>query len=336
MDEQDSTALFLLSDQAQKINQALVLWLGEKGNKSWSAGTRSKYAHNIRHFRAVLQSAGLDLEANRRTIQMAAQGWAAQRWRGDNGEPISNATYNQRIASLSSWYEFVIKRELVPNIERNLIKSLDRRKTDDYQGAQPLSAEDVQQTLESIDRSTQAGGRDYVLLSLGFSTGRRVSELAGLRVGDLTFSGTTQLRIFWRRTKGGKSTDTVTDRELIALLRGWLCSLYGSLKAAPKDAAVWPSYSNNHRGQPISSSAIADICFARLGTYETHTMRHSFTAAMKMSGASDEEVGKQLTHAPGSRATHKYIRRIEGQVNPHAAAIRAGFGITVREAHNIP
>lgn len=81
-----------------------------------------------------------------------------------------------------------------------------------------------------------------MLLSLGFSTGRRVSELTGLRAGELAFSGTTQMRVFWRRTKGGRShTDTITDGELIALMRSWINQLYGSVKAASKEGAVGPA-----------------------------------------------------------------------------------------------
>lgn len=326
-----STEIVLPDDRALSIEAAILLWLDEKGGKSQSRGTRSKYEDNMKHFRVQIQRAGLDLDADRRRIAMAAQGWAAQHWRAEQAGPVSNATYNQRLASLSSWYEFVIARELVPGIERNPLKALARRQTDDYQGAQPLGAEVVAEQLATIDRSTPAGERDYVLLALGFNTGRRVSELAGLRAGDLTFSGRVQARICWRRTKGGKShIDTIKESELVALLHNWLCQLYGSLRAAPKDAALWPSFSNQNRGQPISANAIAQICYKHLGTYETHTMRHSFTAAMKRSGASDEEVGQALTHAPGSRNTRKYIRRIEGQANPHMQAIRQEFGISAR------
>ena len=125
----------------------------------------SKYSSNMQSFRATLQHTGLDLDAERQFIQMAAQGWAAQKWSQVDGQdqtrPIGNATYNQRIATLSSWYEFVIHRELVAGIERNPIKALERRKTDDYQGAQPLVPEDVQQALERIDRDTLTGERDY-------------------------------------------------------------------------------------------------------------------------------------------------------------------------------
>src|SRR5258708_37050245 len=144
-----STDLLQISDQARSIERAIVLWLDEKGGKSQSRGTRRKYERNVSSFRALLQHAGLDLDADRHIIQMAAQGWAAQRWRGDDqAETISNATYNQRIASLSSFYEFCIKRECVQGIERNPLLALDRRKTDDYLDAQPMCAEDEAEHLE--------------------------------------------------------------------------------------------------------------------------------------------------------------------------------------------
>src|SRR5258708_33973798 len=104
-----STEIVKVSDRAQQIEQAIVLRLDSKAGKSQSSGTMSKYSSNMQSFRATLQHTGLDLDAERQFIQMAAQGWAAQKWSQVDGQdqtrPIGNATYNQRIATLSSWNE---------------------------------------------------------------------------------------------------------------------------------------------------------------------------------------------------------------------------------------
>lgn len=79
----------------------------------------------------------------------------------------------------------------------------------------------VKQGLQSIDRSTPEGLRDYTLLSVALATGRRVSELAGLRYKHLRHDGDTCI-IEFERCKGNKHftnrLEAKTTRALYAYL----------------------------------------------------------------------------------------------------------------------
>ncbi|HEU5376722.1 MAG TPA: tyrosine-type recombinase/integrase [Ktedonobacteraceae bacterium] len=316
-----STNLLPLNQQALTLEQVIAIWLHSKGGRSGSAGTLRAYRETITHFRGAIQRAGLDLDGDRATLQTIAQGWAARPWRADlagQGAQVSNATYNRRLAALSSFYEFGIGRGWFVS---NPIKGLERRQMELYSGAQPMQPEEVAAALAKIDRSKPAGERDYTLLFLGLATGRRAMELAGLRAGDIQFIGIRRLKIHWRRIKGGKShTDTIEDQEIIGLLRSYLAHLYGCVQGLEKDAAVWPSYSNHRRGQPIGYEALRHICEKRLSISEVHALRHTFTALMGETGATIEEKQAALLHSKID-TTQRYDRKLHGQVNRHAGTI---------------
>src|SRR5437773_5065504 len=61
-----------------------------------------------------------------------------------------------------------------------------------YAAAVPLDPEEVEMGLEGINRDKLAGLRDYAILAVALSTGRRSSELVGLRAKDLKITSTTR------------------------------------------------------------------------------------------------------------------------------------------------
>src|SRR5438552_16429349 len=106
------------------IDIAIAAWLDVKQRRSGSEKTRKAYADTLLTFREQLQQTGRDLDAYGNLylmgadnevarqqavteIALAAQGFAGQ---STKNESISPATYNQRLAILSSFYTFANKR----------------------------------------------------------------------------------------------------------------------------------------------------------------------------------------------------------------------------------
>ena len=58
---------------------------------------------------------------------------------------------------------------------------LDRRPEQAYAKAQSFDYQTVERSLSAIDRETLEGKRDYALLCVAFTTGRKRAELASLR-----------------------------------------------------------------------------------------------------------------------------------------------------------
>src|SRR5262249_20771191 len=158
---------------------------------------------------------------------------------------VTSNTYNQRLAILSSFYRYAIKHEV---LEVNPIERVERRVVRKEHAAHALPPKAISQGLKAIDRETREGKRDHALLQVALSTGRRVSEIAGMRSGHLTWAGQTVI-VRWPRCKGGKTmTDTLPTKTTTALL-DYLHALYGQdLTRLPGNTPVWVSFSDRNQG----------------------------------------------------------------------------------------
>ena len=128
---------------AASLELAVAAWLHAKSGRSGSAKTATAYSTTLASFRAACHLAGLDLAGDVRALALIAQSWAAA------GDPAP-ATYNQRLAVVSSFYSFAAKRGLLEIA--NPIAQVDRRAVQSYAGAQALDYSDVSARLKAIDR----------------------------------------------------------------------------------------------------------------------------------------------------------------------------------------
>src|SRR5215212_3968006 len=85
------------------IDQIVQAWLDAQRA---SLRTRRAYADAVASFRAALQAAGHDLDAAPEAIALAAQAWAGQ-------DDAASATYNQRLACVSSCFRYAIRHGLL-------------------------------------------------------------------------------------------------------------------------------------------------------------------------------------------------------------------------------
>lgn len=195
----------------------------------------------------------------------------------DRGNSV--ATRNARLAAVRSLFRFAALRhpEHAAVIERVLAippKRFDRALID-Y-----LTDPEVDALLAAPDTSTWTGRRDHALIALAIQTGLRVSELIGLRCGDLHLGTGAHVAC---HGKGRKDRITPLTRETIDVLERWLDELAGGA-----DQPVFPS----RRGTPLSRDAIerrlalytdrvaADCTTLHGKKISAHVLRH--TAAMRL------------------------------------------------------
>src|SRR5258708_39753209 len=152
------------------IDASIAEWLEQKRlTRSGSAKTIKAYAETIEHFRAWLVQFGLDLLSNPIDISRVAPMWASTRLpvplkkdgtpNKRHEGPVSNSTYNQRLAIISSWYTFV--QQTYHLDIPNPIKDVAKRKVQAYAAALPIEPDVVETGLESINRNRLQGLRDY-------------------------------------------------------------------------------------------------------------------------------------------------------------------------------
>ena len=313
-------ASLLLAATHHPLDLAIAAWLHAKASRTGSAKTATAYATTLAAFRAILGGHGFDLDGDPRLLALIAQGWAG------SGNPAP-ATFNQKLAILSSFYSYARTHDLLQG--GNPITRVDRRPVQGYAGAGALPYLQVRARLAAIDRATLAGKRDYALLALALQTGRRLSELAGLRAGDLTPSGE-RMVVVWRRCKGGKTlSDTLPPALTRALgqYRDALCTDAPLPAAAGADAPVWVSLSRNaSAGKPLGIQSIADICLRHLGTSKVHALRHTFARAMEDTGAKVSDIQARLGH-DSLATTGRYLASLHRADNPHADHLAALFGL---------
>src|SRR6266849_3638049 len=163
------------------LDKAIAEWLEQKRIRSGSERTYDAYRETMESFRLMLWHGNIDLLDNPTAIQRLATIWANTR-NGQTrrpGEDVSPSTYNQRLAILSSFYTFV--QEVYKLDVPNPIESIKKRPVQAYAAALPIEPETVEEGLESINRTTLTGMRDYAILAIALYTGRRAHELVTLR-----------------------------------------------------------------------------------------------------------------------------------------------------------
>jgi site-specific recombinase XerD len=189
----------------------------------------------------------------------------------------SARTRNARLGAIHSFYRFAALEhpEHAHTIARVMAIPTKRheRTTLCY-----LDLVEITALLAAPDRGTWLGRRDRTLLALMIQTGVRVSELVGLRVGDVHLGTGRHIRVLG---KGRKKRATPLTGEIVALLRQWITERGG----APEDP-LFPT----RQGRPLSRYTVglfvakyAETAAAACPSLTTkrvtpHVLRH--TAAM--------------------------------------------------------
>jgi len=307
------------------IDGLIAAWLDAKWHRSGSTKTLNAYRDSIADFRATLSSVGIDLDGDPQRVALTAQKWAGS---SKVGREIAASTFNQRIAILNSFYQYGQRQGILTT---NPIMRVDNRKVEQYGSAVPLDAINVKDLLAKIDRSTLAGQRDYVLLAVALTTGRRLSELASLRWKNLNKVGEQVTLTF--HAKGGKSMADKLTPVLTKALYTYLMAVYGGTLGSSADDPVWVSLSNRTNRKPLSTQAIADICQKRLGVSKVHALRHTFAHSMQDKGAPVSEIQARLGHA-SLQTTGRYLASLNKANNPYANELSEMFGLSTPPAYD--
>ena len=129
----------------------------------------------------------------------------------------SPRTRNARLGAIHSFYRFAALEhpEHAHTIARVMAIPTKRheRNTVSY-----LDLNEIKALLAAPDKRTWLGRRDHALLALMIQTGVRVSELTGLRIGDVYLGTGSHIRVLG---KGRKRRATTLTGETVKILRAW-------------------------------------------------------------------------------------------------------------------
>ncbi len=317
------------------LDLLISAWLDAKTKKSGSAKTKTAYEDTLRQFRAGLQKLGYDLDSTDDEaiahIALVAQGFAGFSARTDKRtglqKEVKPATINQRLAILSSFYEYAIKQG---KLTINPIARVERARVQQYASAQALDTGELEARLDAIDRGTLQGKRDYALLAVLLETGHRVTETVKLEAQHLALQNG-KIIVTFAHCKGNEvMRDTLSYAASHALLE-WLRAYYGDAFApgAPGDARpVWVVLAHDRRvnGKPLGVQSVAAICQKFLGTSKVHTTRHSFAHVLVELGVPVNEIQAKLGHK-SLATTGRYLAALKQAEKPYAEKLAGRLGI---------
>ncbi|MFL5624276.1 MAG: tyrosine-type recombinase/integrase [Ktedonobacteraceae bacterium] len=315
------------------VDLAIELWLDAKFKHSGSSRTRHAYEVTLQEFRAALQFRGLDLESvsaqsDRVTMQVTRDKvkQLAQVFAGfsKRGRQVKESTINHRLSVISSFYGFCVLNEW---LDYNPIEHLERSKVEPYAGVKSLDFDEVAASLDRLDMHDEQDVRDNALLAILLQTGRRASEVAGLRWKHATVRKGL-VTLFFERCKGNKTAQDELSKEASTALLRWLHMHYGSdLARLAGDTPLFVSLARGTSyGHALSIQAIGQICLKHLGTSKVHATRHTFVMGMFEAGASPRQVQAKLLHS-SLHTTSLYGDKLQSAKNEHAGKLSQLFGI---------
>src|SRR5258706_3296152 len=207
------------------------------------------------------------------------------------GQNYTKSTTARKLATLRSFYKFLIRRNLVsvnplstirtPKQEKRLPKCLD--------------LEQVQKLLDAPGDGDILAARDKAMLEVLYSSGIRVSELVELEIADMDL----QEGILRVRGKGRKDRLTPIGSQAIkAVQRYFELRAIDSKSQGPQASRV---FLNKH-GETLSTRSVRrklDKYLVQAGLdpgISPHTLRHSFATHLLNNGADLRSVQELLGH----------------------------------------
>ncbi len=184
-------------------------------------------------------------------------------------------TLNRKLSSLNSFFDFCYKSQFLDKYSKIKLSKTPKLLP------KFLSYEEIRIALDSIDKSSWIGLRDYALILFLYATGARISECLALSREDIEGEW---LRI--RHAKGEKE-------RIVPIARVARESIDHYLREFKYDREfVWCNY----RGENLSRISAFKITKKYLGV-SPHVLRHSYATSLIRGGADLRVVQELLGHA---------------------------------------
>jgi integrase/recombinase XerC len=229
-----------------------------------------------------------------------------------NDQKYSKSTLARKLATLRSFYKFLVKRH---HISSNPVSTI---KTPKQEKKLPkfLDYEQIQKLLDTPPADSWLGARDRAMMETMYSTGLRVSELVSLNLDDVDFLS----EVIHIRGKGKKERICPVGSRALQSIQRYLEYRNRRMQSDPNfDSKVL--FANKH-GKRLSTRSVRrkmDKYLIEAGldpAISPHTLRHSFATHMLNNGADLRSVQELLGHQSLSTTqiyTHVTTSRMKEQ-----------------------
>jgi site-specific recombinase XerD len=217
------------------------------------------------------------------------------------------ATRNLRLAALRTFFQYMIAEDTIRSGQYQKIVAIPLKRS-----PRPLigylEIDEVQAILNSIDRDTSAGNRDYALFSFFYNTGARVQEVIDVTVGAIRFKAPPIV------TLTGKGSKT----RIVPLWPATATILLDHTKTRGIEKQEGARLFVNARGQPLTRFGVRHILRTRIASatakcaclagkrISPHTWRHSTAMHLLQAGVDLTVIQRWLGHVQLA-TTHTYV-----------------------------
>jgi integrase/recombinase XerC len=201
------------------------------------------------------------------------------------------STVARKLATLRSFYKFVVRRGYVANNPVAPIRTPKQEK----RLPKFLDIAQIEKLFANCDTTTLLGARDRAILEMLYSTGIRVSELVALQIADIDL-GSSVIRV---RGKGKRERVIPIGPGAVKAVIHYLDLRRTALQSSKQDPDAL--FVNKH-GQRLSTRSVRrklDKYLLEAGldlSVSPHTLRHSFATHMLQRGADLRSVQEMLGH----------------------------------------
>ncbi|MEO9872276.1 tyrosine-type recombinase/integrase [Ekhidna sp.] len=279
--------------------------------KRYSKHTLEAYGKDLNQFSGFLEK-DFEIQDLSKVKHAQIRGWIVQLM----DEGLSPKSVNRKIATLKSFYKFLLGREFVESNPTSQIKPLKTEK--DLPAF--VKEEEITNLLDRVEFPKDfSGHRDRLLLELLYSTGIRLSELQGLKDSDVNFYANTIL-VLGKRNKeriipiGNSLIQLIVD---YLKVRDQITIKEEKLLVTDTGNALYPMFIYRKVKKYLTA-------VTTLSKKSPHVMRHTFATHLLNKGADLNAVKDLLGHtslAATQVYTHNSIEKLKAafdQAHPKA------------------
>jgi len=209
-----------------------------------------------------------------------------------NERQYSKATIARKLATLRSFYKFLVKRA---HVSSNPVVAV-RTPKQEKKLPRFLEYEEVKRLLDTPPVDNWLGARDRAILETLYSTGMRVSELVALNMDDIDFLG----EVVHIRGKGKKERIAPIGSSALQVIQHYM--EFRNKRAQSNSNFDSKVLFVNKHGRRLSTRSVRRkmdkyLKIAGLDpAISPHTLRHSFATHMLNNGADLRSVQELLGH----------------------------------------
>lgn len=298
-----------------------VRWLQFLDVAPKSAAT---YARAIRRFAAYLDETGTRTPTRETVLSYR------QHLQDSGRKP---ATVQAYITAVKLFFAWTAQENLYPNIADHVKGAkLDKGHKKDY-----LTARQVERVLDTIDRGTLQGLRDYALLALMITAGLRTIEVIRADVADLRTVGDFQALFIQGKGHQEKGDYVKIAEPVEDALRDYLTAR-GPVRGPDP---LFCSLSHRNAGGRMTTRSVSRIVKGALLTagfssdrLTAHSLRHTCATLNLLAGGTIAETQQLLRHT-NINTTLIYSHALERAANNSEARVAAAVfgGADRRETH---